>query len=306
MFKKLILMSAMVLAAAFSSSAQEKPRMYINDFEVAGGVSDSDAAAIRQAVIDAINKTQRFELATSDMESALSQEIQRRSSEAAMHDDATRNEILMEAGCKYVMSGNIIKCTVESTRLDNGSISYSCVMSYSVTVAEVATSTTVATQKFDSNDGLFSGAWDSATSADGAKANAVKRIEKDIEGFIVEYFPLDGTVIPMDYEVKKDKVLSCYISLGTGQGIKTGDIFAILAPKVVIGQVTYSEIGRVKVEEVVSDAISRCKVTKGQKELFSALENFAALDEASQSQQPIKIKAIAKTDILGEMDKLGL
>lgn len=306
MLRKLILSAALVLAAAFASNAQDKPRMYVNDFEIAGGVSTSDASAIRQAVIDALNKSQRFELATSDMESALSQEIERRSTEAAMHDAATRNEILMSAGCKYVMSGNIIKCSVESKRLDDGSVSYSCVMSYSVTVAEVATSTTVATQKFDSNDGIFSGAWDSATSPEGAVANAVKRIEKDIEGFVIEYFPLDGMIIPMDYEVKKDKILSCYINLGTGQGIKAGDIFAILAPKVVIGQVTYSEIGRLKVEEVVSDAISRCKVTKGQKDLFSAMENFASLDEVSQGQQPIKIKAIAKTDILGEMDKLGL
>lgn len=196
--------------------------MYINDFEVAGGVSGPDAAAIRQAVIDAINKTQRFELATSDMESALSQEIQRRSSEVAMHDANTRNEILMAAGCKYVMSGNIIKCAVQSTRLDNGSLSYSCVMSYSISVAEVATSTTIATKKFDTNDGLISGAWASSSSPEGATANAVKNIEKDIEGFIIEFFPLDGMIIPMDYEVKKDKMISCYINLGSGQGIKPG------------------------------------------------------------------------------------
>lgn len=306
MLRKFILSAALAAATVFFSNAQEKPRMYVNDFETASGVSSSNAASIRQAVIDAINKTQRFELATSDMESALSQEIERRSTEAAMHDAATRNEILMSAGCKYVMSGNIIKCSVESTRLDDGSLSYSCVMSYSITVAEVATSTTVATQKFDSNDGIFSGALSSATSPEGAIANAVKRIEKDIEGFIIEYFPLDGIVIPMDYEVKKDKIISCYINLGSSQGIKTGDIFAILAPKVVIGQVTYNEIGRLKVDAVVSEAISLCKVTKGHKDLFSAIENFASLDEASQSQQPIKIKAVAKTDILGEMDKLGL
>ena len=305
MLRKFILSSALLLAAAFASEAQDKPRMYINDFEVAGGVSGPDAAAIRQAVIDAINKTQRFELATSDMESALSQEIQRRSSEVAMHDANTRNEILMAAGCKYVMSGNIIKCAVQSTRLDNGSLSYSCVMSYSISVAEVATSTTIATKKFDTNDGLISGAWASSSSPEGAIANAVKNIEKDIEGFIIEFFPLDGMIIPMDYEVKKDKMISCYINLGSGQGIKAGDIFMVLVPKVVIGQVTYSEVGKLKVEEVVSNAISRCKVTKGQKEIYSAMENYSALDEQSQNEQPIRIKAAAKTDILGEMDKFG-
>ena len=39
MLRKFILSSALLLAAAFASEAQDKPRMYINDFEVAGGVS---------------------------------------------------------------------------------------------------------------------------------------------------------------------------------------------------------------------------------------------------------------------------
>ena len=306
MLKKFILSAALVLAAAFASNAQEKHRIYINDFNVAEGVSEADAANIRQAVIDAIHKSQKFELATSYMESALSQQINRRSSEAAMHDEATRNEILMAAGCQYVMSGDIIKCSLNKSTLDDGTVMYECVLSYSITVAEVATSTTVASQRFDSNNGLFSGSWNSSTSPETATANAIKHIEKDIEGFIIENFPTEGTIIPMDYEVKKDKMLSCYIDLGTSHGVKEGDLFSVLAAKVVIGQVTYSEIGKIKVEEVVSDNISRCKVTKGQKELFSAMESYMALDEASQSQQPIKIKAEAKTDVLGAMGKLGL
>lgn len=306
MLKKFILSTALVLAAAFASNAQEKPRMYVNDFDVAEGVSEADAANIRHAVIDALTKSQKFELATSDMESALSQEIDRRSSEAAMHDAATRNEILMAAGCKYVMSGNIITCGLNRSVLDDGTIMYECVLSYSITVAEVATSTTVASEKFDSNNGLLSGSWNSSSQPETAKSNAINHIAKDIEGFVIEYFPTEGAIIPMDYEVKKDKMLSCYINLGTSQGVKVGDIFSVLAPKVVIGQITYSEVGKIKVEEVVSDMISRCKVTKGQKDIFLAMENFMALDEESQSQQAIKIKAEAKTDVLGELGKLGL
>lgn len=306
MLKKIILGCA-ALAFATAALAQEgKPRMYINNFTFAEGVTESSGTAVYQAVVAGLNSTQRFEVATEGMESALSQEIARRSSEAAMHDDKTRNEVLMAAGCQYVLSGNVIKCDIETTVLDDGSKLYNCILSYSVTVAEVATSTTVASEKFDSNNGILTGSVSSASSPEQAIANEVGRIEKNMERFVVNNFPVEGILVASDYEVKKDKLVSCYINLGSDQGVKVGDLFVVKGPKVVLGNVTYNEIGRVKVDEIVAGSISQCKVLAGPKEIYMAIENYLALDEASQQSQPIKVQAMVRESVGNVLGKIGL
>ena len=95
----------------------------------------------------------------------------------------------------------------------------------------------------------------------------------------------------MDYEVKKDKLVKCYIDLGSDHGVKKGDYFSILTPSVRAGRTTYSEVGRVRVEEVVDGTMSQCKVVQGDKKIFTAMDAFQALDEATQKKQPLKVKA---------------
>ena len=46
-----------------------------------------------------------------------------------------------------------------------------------------------------------------------------------------------------------------------------------------------------KVEEVVDGTMSQCKIVQGDKKIFTAMEAFQALDEASQNQQALKVKA---------------
>ena len=201
---------------------------------------------------------------------------------------------------------DFIKCDIETTVLEDGSKLYNCILSYSLTVAEVATSTTVATEKFDSKSGIFTGSITSASSPEQAIANEVGRIEKAMERFVVNNFPIEGILVPSDYEVKKDKLVTCYIDLGSEQGVKVGDLFIVKAPKVVLGNVTYNEIGRLKVSEVVAGSISQCKVTTGPKEIFMAIENYLALDEASQKTQPVKVQAMVREDVGGVLNKIGL
>ena len=57
------------------------------------------------------------------------------------------------------------------------------------------------------------------------------------------------------------------------------------------GRTTYSEIGKMKVEEVVDGTMSQCKIVQGDKKIFTAMEAFQALDEAAQNQQALKVKA---------------
>ena len=296
MLKRIITIMALLCVAVIAVKAQEvkKPRMYVEYFTEADGVEEANSDKVRQAVMAALNKTKRFELVDQDAEYSMKKEEERRTDEKAMSDEKSRTQTITAAGHDYILGGNVLACSVKSEQKD-GKTMYSCVLNYSVTVTEVATSTTVASATFDHSPSGIGGTvgklLDLSDSKDKAIASAVNMIASDIENFLIKEFPLESTIVPMDYEVKKDKLVKCYINLGSDHGVKKGDYFSVLAPSVRAGRTTYSEIGKMKVEEVVDGTMSQCKVVQGDKKIFTAMEAFQALDEAAQKQQPLKMKA---------------
>lgn len=293
--KKLLLTAvALVVSVASLMAENSKPRIFVEYFKVSSDVSNADASKIRLAVIDALTKTKRFEIATEDSQGSINEESERRSSTAAMHDQKARTEVITAAAHDYILKGEVHNCSYSTTVLEDGSKSYSCLIQFTLSATEVATSTTIATQQFDSKTGLISGAMYSSSTEEGALTNALTQIDEKIAKFVIEYFPNQGTIIPSDFGFKKDKVVSCYIDLGSDNGVKEGDTFVILAPKVVMGKLTYNEIGKLKISEIVSGEFSNCKVTKGHKELYQALISLGKLDEKQQKEQPIKVKSVAK------------
>ena len=293
---KIVLSVALFCVVAIAVQAQEvkKPRLYVEYFTEANGVSKADGDKVRQAVIDALSKTKRFELVDRDVESSLKKEEERRSDEKAMGDEKARTQTMSAAAHDYILSGNVLGCSVKSEQKD-GKTMYTCVLNYSVTLTEVTTSTTVATKAFDHSPSGIGGTvgklLDMSDSKEKAIASAVNMISSDIQDFLIKEFPLEGTVIPLDYEVKKDKLVKCYIDLGAEHGVKKGDYFSVLSPSVRAGRTTYSEVGRLRVEEVVDGTMSQCKVVQGDKRVFAAMESFQALDEAAQKKQALKIKS---------------
>ena len=296
MLKRIITIMALLCVAVIAVKAQEvkKPRMYVEYFTEADGVEEANSDKVRQAVMAALNKTKRFELVDQDAEYSMKKEEERRTDEKAMSDEKSRTQTITAAGHDYILGGNVLACSVKSEQKD-GKTMYSCVLNYSVTVTEVATSTTVASATFDHSPSGIGGTvgklLDLSDSKDKAIASAVNMIASDIENFLIKEFPLESTIVPMDYEVKKDKLVKCYINLGSDHGVKKGDYFSVLAPSVRAGRTTYREIGKMKVEEVVDGTMSQCKVVQGDKKIFTAMEAFQALDEAAQKQQPLKVKA---------------
>ena len=296
MLKRSITIMALLCVAVIAVKAQEvkKPRMYVEYFTEADGVEEANSDKVRQAVMAALNKTKRFELVDQDAEYSMKKEEARRTDEKAMSDEKSRTQTITAAGHDYILGGNVLACSVKSEQKD-GKTMYSCVLNYSVTVTEVATSTTVASATFDHSPSGIGGTvgklLDLSDSKDKAIASAVNMIASDIENFLIKEFPLESTIVPMDYEVKKDKLVKCYINLGSDHGVKKGDYFSVLAPSVRAGRTTYSEIGKMKVEEVVDGTMSQCKVVQGDKKIFTAMEAFQALDEAAQKQQPLKVKS---------------
>lgn len=295
-FKSILTIAAMAMMSVTLNAENGKPRIYVEEFSISNDTRSADAGKIRQAIVDALTHTRRFEVLTEGSNQSVMSENERRSSEAAMNDEKSRTSTITSEAFDYILKGDIHSCKYSYSTLDDGTRSYSCLMNYSLTAVEVESTTTIATQQFDNSTGLISGIIYSGSTEEEALTNALKQIEKKIVNFVIENFPLEGTIIPSDFEVKKDKVTKCYIDLGGDDGVKVGDIFTVLSPKIIIGNVTYNETGSLKVEEVVSGNISLCKVTSGSKEIFQALEILQSLDEQTQKEQPVKIKSKKKFD----------
>lgn len=294
---KRLLFTALVLFAIIAninSTYAQKPRMYVKEFTKANAVSGDDYNKVRAAVISALNLTERFELLDAATISSIAEEEERRQSESAMHDETARNEQKVTKANNYILDGTVTACTVKSNSKD-GKTAFTCVLTYSLTVTDYASNTTVASKKFDHSPTGLGGALgkllDESTSAEGAKTSAINSIKTDIENFLIEEFPLRGEIYAEDFVTKKDKVTHCYINLGSNVGVKNGDWFAIYEVQTKVGKTIEKEIGRLKVTEA-DEEISNCKVTKGEKEVKKALDRYFENIENDPDTKLLRIKSI--------------
>ena len=68
-----------------------------------------------------------------------------------------------------------------------------------------------------------------------------------------------------------------YIDLGNNSRVEKGQQFNIYVLKSIAGREARQEIGRLKIEEVMGDELSLCKVSKGEKEVKTALDQEKTL-----------------------------
>ncbi len=293
MIKRAFITAVMLCATAIMLFAQnvnsgEKPRVYIEKFVVKSGVSGVYADKVRKAVMVALANTERFNLVDQEVEGAIKQEEVRRSDERAMSDYTARNEVMSVAANNYILTGNVNTCSVASQYKDGKTV-YTCTLDYSVNITEAATSTTIASASFTHSPGTI--LVSTSESKEDAVTKSINLINSDIRDLIIKELPLVGVMVPIDYEVKKDKVVSCYVELGSDNGVKVNDYFVIMFPSYRAGRTVYTEKGKLKVTEVVDGTLSQCKVTSEGKEVYEALSDFLNLDEEIQKKSPIKVKS---------------
>ncbi len=298
MIKKVFLLAAIAFTSVFTVNAQEAPiqksRMYVKVFTKTPGVSDDDLSKVRAAVISSLNKSERFELLDASSETAITEEALRRQSEAAMHDETARKEMIATKANNYVMDGVVTACEVKSKAKD-GKSAFTCVLSYSVTITDIANNTTVATKKFEHSPlgigGTVGKILEESTSAEGAKTSAINLVDNDITDFLIEEFPLKGEIYAEDFVIKKDKLTHCYINIGKTSGVKVGDWFAIMEQQTKVGKTINKVIGRLKVVEV-DEEIANCKVSKGEKEVKKAMDRYMENSAVDEKTPLLMVKSI--------------
>ncbi len=292
-FTILAILLSLVTTFSFAQENNGRQRVYVENFTYTDDTPESFAELVREYVMNGLNEADRFDLVDANLDASMQAEMERRSSEAAMADEKTRNQVLSAAGHDFLISGKVVKYSISVSKLDDGTPMYTCLMSYSITVTDVATSTSVASKTFD--HGALGGFLTLSYTSEQEAVNAsVKQIKKDMISFLSEEFPLEGLFVPMDYEVKAGKLQSCYIELGSAVGVKENDKFSLMIPTVRAGRVTYKEVAEMKVEEVIDETLSGCKIIKNHKPAFEAINAYFQLDEATRTQYPILVKSCSK------------
>ena len=139
-------------------------------------------------------------------------------------------------------------------------------------VKDAATGTVLNTQMFEVNKTNWS--WFKST--DSAIKNALEGLQKKIEKYYNTTFPYTAHILERGTE-KKDKQKELYIDLGAAHGLQEGTHFIVYVIGSIGGKETRNQIGRLKVNAVEGDEVSRCKVVSGGKVLKTALDEHKQL-----------------------------
>lgn len=302
--KRIMIVAFIVVAGAFSAFAEDvqmmRPRLLVENFTCANGLSTAVCDQMRMNVISAIIETERFEVMDANTQEALDKEAGRRAKESAMYDELARTGNIVLKANNYILRGSLLACSTQSTIVD-GKTRYNYGLSYSITLVEADKSKDLATKTFSHGSlgaqSIIGGAEGKilnhlstySTAADALKAG-MSFIDKEVEKFLIEHLPLEGELIAEDYEVKKDKLIACYINIGSDLGAKVGDQFSVKIAQVRAGRTIYQEIGQLKVKEVLDGTLSYCVVTKGGKAVFEAMEEYQSMVAEDSSTKPLTVK----------------
>jgi hypothetical protein len=305
--KRIITVALIAVTGAVAVLAQEvqvkRPRLLIENFSCAGDLSTAYRDQVRMNVISAINATERFDVMDANTQDVLDREAARRASENAMYDELARTQNIIVKANNYILRGSLLSCSTQSTSVE-GKTRYTYGLSYSITLVDASKSVDVATQTFShgamGTQSLIGGTGGAILNHLGTYASAADainagmgQVDNDIEKFLLEYLPLEGEVIAEDYEVKKDKLQAFYINIGSELGVKVGDHFAVMIAQVRAGRTIYQEIGRMKVKEVLDGTLSYCDVTKGEKAIYEAMEEYQTMVADDPATKPLFVKQVA-------------
>ncbi len=289
---KKVIFSIFAMMLTIGVMAADKPVIFVDYFYASSSIDsiyEDIEDEVRNHVLSGLMKFGHIQVQDVDAQYALNKESQRRSSEAAMADETARVGEMRQLGANYLIEGQVSSVTTEYHPGDGSTDPYyTAKLVYTLKLINCADGTVVDSKTYTHGAGLAELASGSTPKA--AVADIYKYIEPAMKVFVKKNFKLDGTIVDSDYTINKDKMVDCYITLGSESGIQEKMKLEVSVPKVVAGQVTYNVVGELSVVEVVSGTLSKCKVTKGQKELAAAMENYLKIKaDDKENAHPIKV-----------------
>ena len=111
----------------------------------------------------------------------------------------------------------------------------------------------------------------SYSTSDQAVRDALDKLSVRITEWLNKFRPLQANIIEGS-AAKKEKQKEVYIDLGSNEGAFAGLHMAVFMVKRVGGHEARTQIGKLKIEAVEGDDISRCKIQNGGKDIKSAID----------------------------------
>ena len=145
--------------------------------------------------------------------------------------------------------------------------SYKGLVEAMLTLKDAKTGEIVTNQTFNG----FGMGSSSYSDSDKAIRDAIGYLSNRITGWLNKYCPLQANIIE-GAAAKKDKQKEVYIDLGSSEGAYVGLHMGVYEVKTIAGREAKSQIGKLKIEAVEGDDISRCKVQSGGKDIKAALD----------------------------------
>ena len=147
------------------------------------------------------------------------------------------------------------------------STTYRGIVEAMLTLKDLKTGEVIANPSFGGKGSSFS----SYSTSDKAIKEAIESFAKHITAWLNNYSPLQANIIE-GAAAKKDKQKEVYIDLGSSEGAYEGLHMGVYQVRIVAGREAKSQIGKLKIEAVEGDDISRCKVQSGGKDIKAAID----------------------------------
>ena len=148
------------------------------------------------------------------------------------------------------------------------STTYTGVCEAMLTLKDAKTGEIVANQTFGGS-GMGNSSY---SDSDKAIRDAINRLSNRITVWLNTYRPLQANIIEGS-AAKKDKQKEVYIDLGSSEGAFEGLHMGVYEVKTIAGREAKSQIGKLRIEAVEGDDISRCKVQSGGKDIKAAIDD---------------------------------
>lgn len=262
----LLFLLSFVLFAHAQEGKYRKPVVVVNYFNKSSEIKAGDCELARNAVLASLSKFYRLRVVDVETESSIDEETKRRLKESALADELARSGQMKQLGADYILEGHISKLETQRKKDSKGNITYEGTMAYTIKVVSTVDGTVVFTNNYAPSVGSRK------TEAE-AKTDVLKKAEVDCN-LIENVFPLNGTLIELDYTEKKGKMKTCYVNLGTAHGVAEGTFLDVKSVVNKAGREVYEDIGVLKIEKILAEDLSECSVVSNGKELLEAIKQY--------------------------------
>ena len=272
--KKILIFCLMALCSI--GMYAKKQVVYVEYFSYSTEIGSARTEQVRNAVIASLASYQHIQVVDVASQSSLAQEKNRRSDEDALEDETARIGKMKKLGANFLIQGYIstldIIEKVEYNKKGEAKVRYNAVMSYSIKVIDCENGTLLSTD-------LYTYDCKNCKNSEECMQKMLKKIPKSVKEVVTKNFKLSSIILDSDYESKKDKLLKCYINLGEDDGVVPGTVFSVKQAIIKVGRVSWVEVGEIEIIDIVAGDLALCKVKKGAKEIYAALEEIISIKE---------------------------